>query len=463
MRVTTFLSWILTTLMASSTAAQENITAIDNITQPIETTTEYVLPIDLSSIFSIKFDLKEESVNQVAAQVVYNGTEANITVNDLVELTEAESLNLTVVNEVLDKLDLSSPDLFDFNSLESAFTELNVSALAVYRRMLEEFIPQPRENVPRLLDTFDINQSTFNDVILYGNDTDLFNILKSANFSEENVQKAFDIIGKTPSNLYDFLKPIIFPNIRVYPIERLLNIVKSNGLTPKHFEDVLDIFELSRARYNAIPSFRNALTDYVNQINNVELYGTLVNVSEIATVNFVYNRYEHLHRVANAYVESVVTPRTSYKVTYINAYTDDCLYGPVIVKFEGSSAGKAVAIAQDYGEHHIHGCHYVVATGGPLIKEKLDHVDYKQYSLVAEVSNSTELKIGSPLICYDYLYGVAEDISKGRIGFRSFHCDGSVLDTTTIFADDASAATRVHYAINTITVMIIIQTFIMLV
>lgn len=463
MEVKTFLALVFTTLMVSPSVAQENVTSIDNITQPIETTTEYVLPIDASSIFSIKFDLKDESVNNVAAQIIYNGTQANITVNDVVELTQAESLNLTVMNEVLDKLDLSSPELFNFESLESAFTELNISALAVYRKMLDEFIPQPRENVPRLLNTFDIDQTQFNDVILYGSDSDLFNTLKSANFSEENVQNAFDILGKTPSDLYDFLKPIIFPQVRIYPIERILNIVKKQGITSRHFKDVLDIFELSRARYNAIPSFRDALADYVNQMNNIELYGTLVNVSEIATVNLVYNRYQYLHGVANAYVESIVSPRTRYLVKDIDAYTDDCQYGPVIVNFEGGSTGKSVSIAQDYGKDHIHGCRYVVVSNGSIVIEEFDHVHYKQYSLVAHASNTTEFKLGSPLICYDQLYGVAEDTSKGKIGFRSFHCDDSVLDLTTIFSDDTSAALKVQGAIKAFISIFVIRMFIMLV
>lgn len=449
-------------LIVPSAITQENTTlTIDNITQSIETTTEYILPIDSSSIFLIRFDLKEQGLNQIAAQVIYNATAANVTVNDLVELTQAETLNLTVANEVLDTLDLSSPELFNFDSLESVFNELNISVLSVYRKMLDEFIPDARNNVPRLLDTFEIDQPTFNDAILYGTDADLFNILKAANFSENNVQIAFNITGKTPSDLYDFLKPIIFPRIRVYPIERLLSIVKTNGLTAKHFEDVLDIFELSRARYDSIPSFRDALTNYVSEINNLELYGTLVNINQIATVNFAYNRYQHLQRVADAYVENTIIPRVRYNVTDIDAYSDDCLYGPVIVKFEGSNGGKTVEITQEYPQHHIHGCHYVVADKDGILISEAVHVHYNQYNLIADVSNSTEFKIGSPLICKNQLYGVAEDINKGRIGFRSFHCDGSLPDTTTIFADNASAATKILTEIQSIVLLFLIQVFIM--
>lgn len=458
----TFLAWILMALLVSSAMTDENSTSIDNITPIIETTTEYVLPIDLSSIFRIKFDLKEEGVNQVAAQVIYyNGTAANITVNDLVELTQAESLNLTGANQVLDALDLSSSDLFNVDSLESAFTELNISALAVYRRMLEEFIPSPRDNVPRLLDTFDIEKTNFNDVILYGSDSDFFAILKSANFSEENLQEAFNIIGKTPSDLYDFIKPIIFSRIRVYPIERLLSVVKKNGLTPKHFEDVLDIFKLPRSRYDDIPSIKNALTDFVNQLNTVEVFGTLVKANQLATVNLVYSQYQRFHHVANVYVENIITPRTIYNVTDIDAYTDDCSFGPVIVNFEGNYVGKSIEITQDYPEHHLHGCHYVVVEGATIISEKLRHVLYKQYSLVADVSNNTVLKIGSPLVCSDQLYGVAEDTSKGKIGFRSFRCDGSELDSTTIFADDTSAGLTISVDAKIFVLLCAIQIFIM--
>lgn len=443
--------WTLTTLLFSAAKTEENFTAINNITQVIETTTEYVLPIDTSSILLIKFDLKDESVNQVASQIIYNATSTNITVNDLVELTQAETLNLTVINEALDQLDLTSTDLFDFGSLETAFTELNISALTVYRKLLDEFIPDPRQNVPRLLDTFEIDQSNFNDVILYGTDADLFTILKSANFSEENVQQAFNaILGKTPSDLYDFVKPLIFPRIRVYSIERLLEIVKKSELTPKHFEDVLDVFRVSRARYDEVPVFKASLNDYIKAINNLELYGTLVNWNNIATVNLVYNRYQHLKSVANMYVETIATPRINYKVANIEAYSDDCLYGPVIVNFEGNYKGRTIEITEDYpaDNHHVHGCYYVVTTatgGGVLISEKLTHVHYKQFSLIADVSNTTEFKTGSPLICNNQLYGVAEDINKGRIGFRSFNCDGPSPDTTTIFADDPSVASTLVF------------------
>lgn len=432
-------------LTAASTLAQENISSlIDNITQPIETTTQYVLPIDLSSILQIRFDLKEESANEVAAQLIYNASVVNITVSDLVEVTQAENYNLTAINQVLDQLDLSSTDLFNFESLESAFTELNISTLAIYRQLLQEFIPEPRENVPRLLDTFDINKGDFNDVILYGNDADLFNLLKTANFSEHNTKEAFNLIQKTPSDLYEFVKPTIFSSIRVYPIERLLYVVKEHGLTPKHFKDVLDVFEVRRDRYDTVPSFKSALTDFVDEINSVELYGTLVNSSVVATVNYVYNKFKYLRHIADAYVVNILTPTIRYKVDDIDAYSDNCLYGPVLLTFDGTSVGNAVEITQQYAEHHPPNCYYAVVTNQSLIVEKLHHVHYSQQNLIADVSNNTLFKIGSPLICNDYLYGVAEGENRGRIGFRSFHCADASLDTTTIFSDETSSASAVN-------------------
>lgn len=438
------LTVIVVLLTGVSTLAQENVSLIDNITQPIETTTQYVLPIDLSSILRIYFYLKEEGVNQVAAQLIYNASVVNITVSDLVEVTQAENYNLTAINQVLDQLDLSSSDLFNFDSLEPTFTELNVSALGIYRKLLEEFIPEPRTNVPGLLDIFSIDQVAFNDVILYGNDTELFKILKSANFSEENTKEAFSLIQKTPSDLYEFVKPIIFASIKVYPVERLLDIVKENGLTPKHFKDVLDAFEVRGERYETVPSFKSALTDFVDEINNVELYGTLVNSSVVATVNYVYNRYKYLRHVADLYVLNILTPRVSYKVNNIDAYSDSCLYGPVLLTFDGISQGNVVEITQNYAEHHPPRCYYAVVENYTLIVEKLDHVHYHQQNLIADVSNNTLFKIGSPLVCNDYLYGVAESDSRGRIGFRSFHCADASLDTTTIFSDETSSASTVN-------------------
>lgn len=441
MKMPFLLNYIVTSLiLISSTLAQENASLINNITEAVETTTEYVLPIDLSSIFQIKFVLKEEGLSQVAAQLIYNATSFNITVNDLVDLTQAEQLNLTTINEALDKLDLSSTDLFNFDSLESSFNELNISLLELYGKLRKEFIPVPRDNVPRLLDTFNISQNGFNDIILYGNDTKLFELLKSGNFSEENVKVAFELIGKTPSDLYDFLKPDIFPRIREYSIERLLDIIKSNGLAPKHMKDVLEIFNLRRAGYEAVPSFRSALSDLEDEMNNVELYGTLVNSSVVATVNNVYNKYKYFQNIADAYVENVFTPRVSFKVDNIDAYDDNCLYGPVLVTFEASSVEKIIGITQEYSEHHPRNCFYAINSNGSLIIEKLYHVHYSQNYLIADVSNSTIFKIGSPLICNDLLYGVAESESKGKIGFRSFYCSDDVPDTTTIFADETSSA-----------------------
>lgn len=447
-------------LIFASTAAQENFTSIDNITQSIETTTEYVLPLDLSSIFQIKFYLRNDSVNAVAAQLIYNATANNITVNDLVQLTQVENLTLTDINQVLDQLDLSSTDLFNFRSLESAFSELNVSVLTLYKEMRTDFIPDPRTNVPRLLDTFAVDQAEFNDVILYGNDSSLFQVLRNANFSEENVKAAFAIIGKTPSDLYDFVKPSLFPKIREYRIERLLEIVKENQITKKHFKDALDAFQVPTEQYYATPSFRNALTDLVDEMNNVELYGTLTNFSEVATVNFVRDKYTSLRHVADVHVENFLSPRDSYKVVDIDAYSDDCLYGPILLRFEGISSGKVLPITEVYinTENHVHDCYYAAVVNDVLEEERLQHVHFNKHNLIADVSNTTEFKFGSPLICHNALYGVAEESQRNKIGFRSFRCDESVLDTTPIFADEeTSGASTAFVAVKALVLLLLAE------
>lgn len=427
--------------------SQENATLPENLTLPIETTTEYVLPIDAGSLLRLKFDLKEDNINEVAAQVIFNATAYNVTVSDLVALTDVENLNFTAIAGVLDQLDLANADLFNVETVQAAFAELNVSALDVYTRLKNGYIPDPRTQVPRLLDVFEIDREHFLNTVSFGTDAELFEILKSANFSQENLMDAFDLIGKTPDSLYEFLKPTFLVKINDYPIEKFVEIVKSNKLTQKHLEDALDAFGVEKTRYDEIPAFRSAFSGLTEEFNRIEVYGVLTNFSEAVTINMVYSNYKHLRHVADLFAETSTEPLTRRKVVEIDDYDDGCSYGPALLNLEGSDiVGRPIAVTNDYPEHRVSNCYYVSVVGTELVKEKFDHVHYSKHNLVAHKSNSTVLKRGSPLICHDVLYGLAEEDSGKRIGFRSFHCDDSVPDTTTIFASSTKSTSNDVYS-----------------
>lgn len=430
-------------LTAGPSVAQETTGVIDNITATIEATTTPPLSVDISSFLYVKYYVREDNINEVAAQLISNATAYNITVDDLLQLTQIESFNFTEVIRLLDQFDLTSGDLFNFQTIEATFKELNISILTIYRSMAADFIPEPRNNIPVLLSIFGINRTIFDDIILYGTDSDLFELLNAANFTAENVQTALQSIQKTTSDLYAFVKPTLFLSLKNYPISKLLNITTLHEITVKHFQDLLGAFNLRPENYFAILSFRNGISSYVDDINSVTLLALVTNATDVVSINLASTKYNSLKNTLDLYVEDPANATLRYKSDYIDSYNDGCLYGPVVLRPVGITARENLVIAEDYSQQTLENCQYVTVVGNVLVVYTIPTAHNSKNTIIAEATNETVFIRGSPIFCGGKLHGLAEEQSGTQIGFRTFYCDEEVPDTTTIFSPP-SAASHCH-------------------
>lgn len=437
--------FFLTTIALTFKVATLQEATTDNGLSTEVTTPFVAVPVDATYLLSVKYYVKEEGIQAVAAFIIANNASVyNISLSDLLQLTEIENKNFTEISKILDSFDLSSQEVFNFENIEATFQELNISLLDIYQRIRVGFIPDPKSNVPLLQEQLGIDQQEFDGTILYGNDSSLFAILKQSNFSAENIQKAFSIINKTPSDFYDFIKPYFFASLSSYPLPRLIEVSKNQGIDEGHLKELLDALDVGPSKYQSLPAFASALEDFTQMINNVEIIATIINPTQLISVNRILNKWKNIRNIADVYVESLDSAKTKYKVPVIDSFNDDCLYGPVALTPENFSFQRGVEVAQDYSTDHIYNCKYVTVIDNLFVEENIELVHNNKLSIISDFPNSTLFKVGSPLFCFGKLYGIAEELSQDKIGFRTFYCDPEIFDTTTIFAESAGGSLHVE-------------------
>lgn len=428
-----------------------------------EVTTQFdAVPIDSTYLSSVKYYIKEEGFDDVAASLITNNASFyNLSLPDLLEVTEVNDKNFTEISQVLDSFDLASEEVFNFENIESVFDELNISLLAVYRKMISDnFIPDPRINIPLLQEQLGIDKAEFDDTILYGNDSSLFRILRESNFSSENIQKAFAIIGKTPSDFYEFVKPFIFEKLVEYSLPRLVEVSQRQGIQESHVKDLLGAFNVTSSKYQAVPAFKNAFQEFTNLLNNVEIVATRVSSTQLVSVNQVATKWKNVRNVADLYVEPLDDSLIKYKVATTDSHNDDCLYGPIVLRPENYNLLIGdVEIAQDYETHHMTDCKYVTVIDNTFVEEDIPTAHNNKLNIISDFANATLFKVGSPLFCLGKLYGIAEELKGNEIGFRTFYCDPEIFDTTTIFSESSTGALRTENYRMLITVLGLLNVF----
>lgn len=420
----------------------------------VETTTQYVaVPINATYLSSVKYYLKDESFDDVAAIIIANNASLyNISLPDLLQVTDIENKNFSDISKVLDGFDLASQEVFNFENIEAAFGELNISLLTLYSRIRVGFIPDASTNIPLLQEQLGINGAEFDSTILYGNDSSLFKILKESNFSSENIKKAFGIINKTPSDLYTFVKPYVFEKVKDYPLERLLEVSKEQGIEQNHLKDLLKALNVTPDKYQAVPALKNALEDFEAMINRVEILATGISQESLVTVNSVAVKLRNLREIADLFVEPQDNSNTTFRVntTKIDSFDDSCLYGPIVLSPEGYRSPIDIEVEANDSTHHLSDCTYVTVINNTFVEESIPTVHNNKLTIIADFPNVTIFKIGSPLFCSGKLYGVAEELNGNQIGFRPFYCDPDATDSTTIFAESAAVSCTRSYFLLTV-------------
>lgn len=420
-------------------------TTTDDVFSAEVTTQSVAVPINASYLSSVKYHIKDEGFQDVAAFIIANNASLyNISLQDLLEVTDIENKNLSEISTVLDSFDLTSDDVFNIENIETTFDELNISLFMMYSQMRVSFIPNPSTNIPLLQEQLGIDKAQFDSTILYGNDSTLFRVLKESNFSSENIQKAFAIINKTPSDLYAFVKPYVFEKVKYYPFERLVEVSEEQGINANHVRDLLQALDVTPNKYLAVPAFKNAFDDFAQIINNVEILATRLNNAQLVSVNKVATKWRNVRNIADLYVEPLDGSDTKFKIATLDAFNDDCLYGPVVLEPENYTFSADVEVAQNYSTHHISDCKYVTVIDNNLIEESIPTVHNNKLNIIADFPNATLFKVGSPLFCLGKLYGIAEELNGNQIGFRTFYCDPEIMDTTTIFSGTTAAASSME-------------------
>lgn len=394
------------------------------------------VPVNVSSFVRVKFYLSENGSLQLASELIAkNVTTYNITIRDIVEVTQVDKFNFSQVSVLLDKFDVTSADLCNFRTLEVVFKQLNISILAVYQE-LKNSLADPRNDIPKVLEILGIDSVRFNDIIAYGTDEELFNFLKQQNITAESVQKVYETLGKTPSDTYEFIKGFVFAKIGDYDLQLVVSYLQSLGISAKQFQDVLKEAGVRKEDFYRAESFRKAFFDFVKVINEEEYLGIVLNLIQVTSVKSVENRWRSLRDYANIFVENI--DNSSIPVQQIAPFDNDCSYGPIILSVNQRSAeNNTFIITDEYDVEEIEKCTYVTLINGTsLVSEDVSVFQASKQNIIAKFTNSSIFKVGSPLFCKSRLYGLAEQKQGDNVGFRTFFCDPEESDATTILPEN---------------------------
>lgn len=402
-------------------------------------------PIDISALFRISYFVRDNATLDLAAKFVNEAHNHNITLKDVIEVTKMDTYSFTFINGLLERFDIHPEEFITVESLESAFNALNISILSIYKELVTKgFVPDAKKNVPEILDVLGIDQAEFNNIILYGSDADLFKLLKSSNITGEGVKSAFNIIGKTPSDFYDFIRPSIFAQIKLYSLDTLLYQLHQFDIGEKQLKDVLEAFEVAPNDLYGVESFRAAFEQFVDEINKEYTIGVLYSNSEVATANSVLKKigeYQYSIGVSAAAVDT----STTYPVSEFKLFDDQCSFTPLILNVGALSGRNPAVVADSYNTTHLLGnCKYITTDGSLLLVEEVTSAHNHKVDLKVELSNIELYKVGSPLFCDDKLFGLAEERKDNSVGFRTFYCDPDNSGHTTIFP--SSDSTVLHYS-----------------
>lgn len=433
------ISVIVLVCIGASLAQDVTVTPSDSYQ---ETSVVPPIPLNISSFVRIKFYLSENGSLRLASELVAkNITTYNITIRDIIEVTQLDKFNFSQISVLLDKFDLTSADLCNFDTLEFVFKQLNISILAVYQQ-LKNSLADPRNDIPKVLEILGIDSVQFNNIIAYGTDDELFSFLKAQNITAESVQKVYETFGKTPSDTYEFIKGFVFAKVGDYDLQLVIDYLNNRGISANQFQEVLIAAGVNKEDFYRAESFRKAFLDFVDVINQKEYLGIVLNPFQVTTVKSVQNRWNSLKEYADIFVENV--DNNPIIVQQIAPFDNDCTYGPILLSVNIRAAENntsAITDGDDFEE--IDQCTYVTLFNDTfLISEEVRVSQTTTQNIVAQFTNSSIFKIGSPLFCKRMLYGLAEQKKESKVGFRTFSCDPEEPLVTTILPESGARKSK---------------------
>lgn len=417
-------------LIALSTGKELNLeirneTAADNATSTnsSEILIDTNIPNYLVRISAVIDDLQ---VPEYLTNIIINRSSTyNIRSDDVLSLWGLKTVNISDFERILSSLNISSSSVFSLNAFESFLTELQLNFNEIYSNIVKEMAIDPSVQLT-FLESIGVNSFSFSFALQF---SDSFVEFKKGNFSKDLFVTALKTINITSGQLFESCRNQIINGIlRKSPEDNFL-ILQKYGIDAKKISMLGKTLVVDASRPNQIPVFENLLRKVLWEIDHASPLAILVRYNQV-----IINK-----RISDMFLDKpikIVAQDLDYNNTWPVLNTQNSTMPDIMLlsleKTHSPSDPKRYATLAST-KNSLENCIFF----------SVDNNRTKIFEIVSSVENtggllkfnsslfSSDVSMGSPLVCANKVYGLAEEVSAGVVTLKAFIVEG-ILESDNI-------------------------------
>ena len=370
---------------------------IDNISS----TTEYVE--DFLYIFNISYTFKDTYIPHLIADKLGKGFISRFTTSDILNVIDSNNLNLNDVKALMELYDVDLENVTD--ELVNNYDLKVNDVIDILKNNIQNF----SNYIPSMLTTFGISNSQYVECVVHKTDKDLYELLKTGNYTNETINAVLTSINVSEEIVFDIMKPFFMKKIVAVPIEELFYVLNFTNKLNK-FHDMFAILNISGIDFKNNMKFSLLIHEFTYMLNTHVTWAVPYSTNKLVSADTIYKRWDDTADHLNFHVINVLNESEWYDVLNI---TKDNLLSSITVDANFTLYYEKTTIFNSTNY-----CRIIKQNNASLEFIDVPEVNKDEHTYFVN-KRRYEFIEGSPLICGQKIYGILSYGNGTTLGFAS--------------------------------------------
>lgn len=337
----------------------------------------------------------------------------NISTDDFLTLYGMKTISFTEFKTILSSLNISTSSVFSEIVLENILTDFGINFNKFYANIMKDLQLTQKEKL-KLLQTLGIDPKSFSFNLEFG---DAFVDFKKGNVFKGDFLMALKSVNKTVIQIFDTCRKEIINAIVNKSIEQIFDALQKLGLDRSKLTFALRAFKVDSSKARKIKSIDKLLNDLVLEIENNSPLGVLVRYDKVITNRKIEDMFNN--RPLNITVQHLYENSKDVVVIVQNTKLLDI----VSLDFNKTAAPKdnnTYAITASTKEALKNCVFFSLDAKKSIVFEIPEKIENNgRFLRFNSTKFSSKVSVGSPLVCYNKVYGLAENVLEGVVTLQA--------------------------------------------